>query len=29
MYKDNLDDSTYARSVDFGEKIGKVCIKKS
>src|SRR6195952_3292519 len=24
MYKDNLDDSTFARSVDLGEKIGKL-----
>ncbi|MDB4921356.1 vanadium-dependent haloperoxidase [Mucilaginibacter sp.] len=29
MYKDNLDDSTYARSVDFGEKIGKLVLKRS
>jgi hypothetical protein len=29
MYKDNLDDSTYARSVDFGEQIGKVILKRS
>src|ERR1700744_3262911 len=27
MYKDNLDDSTYARSVNFGEKIGKLVLK--
>ncbi|ASU33559.1 vanadium-dependent haloperoxidase [Mucilaginibacter xinganensis] len=29
MYKDNLDDSTYARSVDFGEKIGKLVLKRA
>ncbi len=29
MYKDNLDDSTYARSVDFGEKIGKYILKRA
>jgi hypothetical protein len=29
MYKDNLDDSTYARSVDFGEKIGKTILKRA
>jgi len=29
MYKDNLDDSTYARSVEFGEKIGKLVLKRS
>jgi hypothetical protein len=29
MYKDNLDDSTYARSVDFGEKIGNLVLKRS
>jgi len=29
MYKDNLDDSTYARSVDFGEQIGKVILKRA
>jgi hypothetical protein len=29
MYKDNLDDSTYARSVDFGEKIGKLILKRA
>jgi len=29
MYKDNLDDSTFARSVAFGEKIGKFVIKRS
>jgi hypothetical protein len=29
MYKDNLDDSTYARSVEFGEKIGKLILKRS
>ena len=29
MYKENLDDSTYARSVDFGEKIGKLVLKRS
>jgi hypothetical protein len=29
MYKDNLDDSTFARSVDFGEKIGKLILKRA
>ena len=29
MYKDNLDDSTYARSVDFGEKIGNLILKRA
>jgi len=29
MYKDNLDDSTYARSVAFGEKIGKYILKRA
>lgn len=29
MYKDNLDDSTYARSMAFGEKIGKVVLKRA
>jgi len=29
MYKDNLDDSTYARSMDFGEKIGNLIVKRS
>jgi len=29
MYKDNLDDSTYARSVDFGEKIGNLVLTRS
>ncbi|SHM99807.1 vanadium-dependent haloperoxidase [Mucilaginibacter sp. OK098] len=29
MYKDNLDDSTYARSVEFGEKIGKLVLKRA
>jgi hypothetical protein len=29
MYKDNLDDSTYSRSVDFGEQIGKLILKRS
>ena len=29
MYKDNLDDSTYARSVAFGEKIGNLVLKRS
>src|ERR1700730_6845787 len=29
MYKDNLDDSTYIRSVDFGEQIGKVILKRA
>ncbi|HAL81289.1 MAG TPA: hypothetical protein DCO83_02850 [Mucilaginibacter sp.] len=29
MYKDNLDDSTYARSVDFGEQIGNLILKRA
>jgi hypothetical protein len=29
MYQDNLDDSTYARSVEFGEKIGKLILKRA
>ena len=29
MYKDNLDDSTYIRSVDFGEQIGKLILKRA
>src|ERR1700733_3337990 len=29
MYKDNLDDSTYARSVAFGEQIGKYILKRA
>jgi hypothetical protein len=29
MYKDNLDDSTYARSVDFGEQVGKYILKRA
>ncbi len=29
MYKDNLDDSTYARSVDFGDQIGKFILKRA
>jgi len=29
MYKDNLDDSTYARSVAFGEAIGKYILKRA
>ncbi len=29
IYKDNLDDSTYARSVDFGERIGKLILKRA
>jgi hypothetical protein len=29
MYKDNLDDSTYNRSVDFGEKIGNLILKRA
>ncbi|HEY4324686.1 MAG TPA: vanadium-dependent haloperoxidase [Mucilaginibacter sp.] len=29
MYKDNLDDSTYARSVAFGEQIGKLILKRA
>jgi len=29
MYKDNLDDSTYARSVAFGEQIGQYILKRA
>jgi hypothetical protein len=29
MFKDALDDSTYARSIAFGEKVGKVILKRS
>ncbi len=29
MYHDNLDDSTYLRSVKFGEEIGKVILKRA
>jgi hypothetical protein len=29
MYKDNLDDSTYQRSLAFGEQIGKVVLKRA
>ena len=29
MYKDNLDDSTYNRSVAFGEQIGKLILKRA
>jgi len=29
MYKDNMDDSTYARSMAFGEKIGKYILKRA
>ncbi len=29
MYKDNLDDSTFTRSVDFGEQIGKLILKRA
>lgn len=29
MYQDNLDDSTFARSVDFGEKIGKAVLARA
>jgi len=29
MYKDNLDDSTYTRSVAFGEQIGKLVLKRA
>jgi hypothetical protein len=29
IYQDNLDDSTYARSMDFGEKIGKAILGRS
>src|SRR5271168_2034063 len=29
MYKDNLDDSTYARSMDFGEQVGNLILKRA
>ncbi|MFA6084505.1 vanadium-dependent haloperoxidase [Mucilaginibacter sp.] len=29
MYQDNLDDSTYVRSMDFGEKMGKAILARS
>jgi len=29
MYKDNLDDSTYTRSIDFGEQIGNLILKRA
>ena len=29
IYKDNLDDSTYKRSVDFGEQIGNLILKRA
>lgn len=29
MYKDNLDDSTYLRSLDLGERIGNVVLKRA
>jgi hypothetical protein len=29
QYKDALDDSTYARSMDLGERIGKVVLKRA
>lgn len=29
MYKDNLDDSTYVRSIAFGETIGKLVSKRA
>jgi hypothetical protein len=29
MYKDNLDDSTYARSIAFGTQIGKFILKRA
>jgi hypothetical protein len=29
MYQANLDDSTYARSVDFGEKVGKAILGRA
>lgn len=29
MYKSNLDDSTYTRSVNFGEQIGKLILKRA
>jgi hypothetical protein len=28
-YKDNLDDSTYARSMNFGEQVGNVVLKRA
>src|ERR1700753_2608937 len=28
-FKDNLDEETYNRSVDFGEKVGQLVIKRS
>ena len=28
-FKDNLDDSTYTRSLDFGEKIGKMILQRA
>jgi hypothetical protein len=28
-FKDNLDEETYSRSVDFGEKIGKYILKRA
>jgi hypothetical protein len=28
-FKDNLDDSTYTRSLDFGEQIGKMILKRA
>ncbi|HTK20247.1 MAG TPA: hypothetical protein VL442_12055, partial [Mucilaginibacter sp.] len=28
-FKDNLDEETYNRSVDFGEKIGKMILKRA
>ncbi|MGZ3873946.1 MAG: vanadium-dependent haloperoxidase [Mucilaginibacter sp.] len=29
MYKNNLDDSSYTRSVNFGEQIGKLILKRA
>lgn len=29
MYEDNLDDATYKRSIDFGETIGKLVLKRA
>jgi hypothetical protein len=29
MFKNNLDDSTYTRSMDFGEQVGNVIVKRS
>ncbi|MDB5288602.1 MAG: phosphoesterase [Mucilaginibacter sp.] len=29
MYQDNLDDSTYVRSMDFGEKMGKAILGRA